>query len=98
MASSTQNGNNADQVTGIGPVLDNPNTPNINEESVYGDELNAIAIKKEMGFEPWEYSNDEMYGGMMTMGLKDLGFDGAVSDKPADGIVIFDPSNIEEVE
>ena len=51
-----------------------------------------------MGFEPWEYSNDEMYGGMMTMGLKDLGFDGAVSDKPADGIVIFDPSNIEEVE
>ena len=37
-----QNSNNADQVTGIGPVLDNPNTPNINEESVYGDELNAI--------------------------------------------------------
>ena len=43
-----QNSNNADQVTGIGPVLDNPNTPNINEESVYGDELNAIAIKKEI--------------------------------------------------
>ena len=58
----------------------------------------VIAIKKEMGFEPWEYSNDEMYGGMMTMGLKDQGFDGAVSDKPEDGIVIFDPSNIEEIE
>ena len=54
-------------------------------------------IKKSMGYEPWEYSDDPMYGGMMTMELQDQGFDGAVSDKPADGIVIFDPNNIEEI-
>lgn len=55
-------------------------------------------IKKDMGFQPWEYSNDPMFGGMLTMGLKDRGYDGAVSDNPAEGIVIFDPANVEEVE
>ncbi len=57
-----------------------------------------IEIKKTMGFEPWEFSNDPMYTGIVTMGLKEKGYDGAVSDKEADGIVIFDPANIEEVE
>ena len=51
-----------------------------------------------MGFEPWEYSNDPMFAGMMTMMAKEKGYDGVVSDKEADGIVIFDTANIEEVE
>jgi len=55
-------------------------------------------IKQSMGFQPWEYSDDPMFGGMLTMGLKDKGYDGAVSDNPAEGIVIFDPKNVEEVE
>ena len=57
-----------------------------------------IEIKKTMGFEPWEYSNDPMFAGMMTMMAKEKGYDGVVSDKEADGIVIFDTANIEEVE
>jgi hypothetical protein len=55
-------------------------------------------IKQSMGFQPWEYSDDPMFGGMLTMGLKDKGYDGAVSDNQAEGIVIFDPKNVEEVE
>ena len=54
-------------------------------------------IKKDMGFQPWEYSDDPMFGGMLTMGLKDKGYDGAVGDNPAEGIVIFDPKNVEEI-
>ena len=70
--------------------------PGLKMADAQGPEI--IAIKKNMGFESWEFPNDPMFGAMMTMELKDKGFDGAVSDKPADGIVIFDPSNIEEIE
>ena len=70
--------------------------PGLKMADAQGPEI--IAIKKNMGFESWEFPNDPMFGAMMTMELKDKGYDGAVSDKPADGIVIFDPNNIEEIE
>ena len=55
-------------------------------------------IKHKMGFQPWEYSNDPMFGAMLKMELQDAGYDGAISDNPIEGIVIFDRNNIEEVE
>ena len=69
--------------------------PGLKMADAQGPEIRDI--KKSMGYEPWEYSDDPMYGGMMTMELQDQGFDGAVSDKPADGIVIFDPNNIDNL-
>ena len=54
-------------------------------------------IKRNMGFGVKDYSDDPMYAGMLTMGLKEKGYDGAVSDDVATGIVIFDEKNVEEV-
>ena len=50
-----------------------------------------------MGFGVKDYSDDPMYAGMLTMGLKEKGYDGAVSDDVATGIVIFDEKNVKEV-
>ena len=61
------------------------------------EDKDFIDAKAQMGFQPWEYSNDPMYAGMLTMGLKEKGYDGAVSDDVATGIVIFDEKNVEEV-
>ncbi len=54
-------------------------------------------IKRDMGFGVKDYSADPMYAGMLTMGLKEKGYDGAVSDDVATGIVIFDEKNVKEV-
>ena len=54
----------------------------------------VIDIKKEMGFEPWEYSDSPMYSTYLTNKLKKLGYDGVVSAKPAEGMVIFDKKNV----
>ena len=54
-------------------------------------------IKSAMGMGVKEYSSDPMFAGMLTMELKRKGYDGAVSDDVAIGIVIFDEKNVEEV-
>ena len=54
-------------------------------------------IKKNMGFGVKDYSDDPMYAGMLTMSLKEKGYDGVVSDDVATGIVIFDEKNVKEV-
>ena len=54
-------------------------------------------IKKAMGMGVKDYSADPMFAGMLTMELKRKGYDGAVSDDVATGIVIFDEKNIKEV-
>jgi hypothetical protein len=69
--------------------------PGLKMADKISDEFGEIKIK--MGFQPWEYSNDPMFGPMLKMALQDKGYDGAISDNPVEGIVIFDPSNIEEV-
>jgi len=51
-------------------------------------------IKEEMGFKPWEYSDSPMYSTYLTNKLKKLGYDGVVSAKPAEGMVIFDKKNV----
>ena len=53
-------------------------------------------VKAEMGFEKHQFSDDPMFAGMLTMLLKDKGYDGAVSDDVATGIVIFDKKNVKE--
>lgn len=54
-------------------------------------------IKKDMGMGVSDYSDDSMFAGVLTAGLKRKGYDGAVSDNVAIGIVIFDEKNVEEV-
>ena len=53
-------------------------------------------VKAEMGFGVKQFSNDPMFAGMLTMLLKDKGYDGAVSDDVATGIVIFDKKHVKE--
>ena len=54
-------------------------------------------IKTAMGMGVKDYSGDPMFASMLTMELKRKGYDGAVSDDVAIGIVIFDEKNVEEV-
>jgi len=54
-------------------------------------------IKSAMGMGVKDYSGDPMFAGMLTMELKRKGYDGAVSDDVAIGIVIFDEKNVKEV-
>ena len=55
------------------------------------------SIKSAMGMGVKDYSSDPMFAGMLTMELKRKGYDGAVSDDVATGIVIFDEKNVTEV-
>jgi len=52
-------------------------------------------IKAEFGFAPHEYSNDPAYARIVTKAVKDLGYDGVISDNQADGLVVFDPRKLE---
>jgi 8-oxo-dGTP pyrophosphatase MutT (NUDIX family) len=48
-------------------------------------------IKATMGFKPWEYSDSSMYAAIVTNEAKALGYDGVISEKVADGLVLFEP-------
>ena len=54
-------------------------------------------VKKKMGFEPWEWSDSFGFASTLTKELKKLKYDGVISDKEAEGILIFDEKNVEEV-
>ena len=54
-------------------------------------------VKKKMGFEPWEYSDTLSYASSLTKELKKLKYDGVISDKEVEGILIFDKKNVTEV-
>ena len=54
-------------------------------------------VKKKMGFEPWEYSNSGAYATTLTKELEKLKYDGVVSDKVAEGIVVFNKKNVREL-
>ncbi len=51
-------------------------------------------IKAKMGFQPWDYSDDPMFAAILTMDLKEAGYDGVISDKAIEGLVIFDANNV----
>ena len=55
-------------------------------------------IKAKMGLKPWEYTGDKMYSAILTMDLKEAGYDGVVSDKAVEGLLIFDASNVTRIE
>ena len=50
-----------------------------------------------LGRKPWEWSRSKEFSGFLTGELKQLGYDGAFTDNPAEGIVIFDKKNVKEV-
>ena len=57
-----------------------------------------IDVKADMGFAPHQHAgNDPMFAAMLAIGLKAYGYDGAVSDDVATGVVIFDKKNIKEI-
>ena len=47
-----------------------------------------------LGRKPWEWSRNKQFSMFLTGELKQLGFDGAFSDNPAEGIVVFDQKNV----
>ena len=55
-------------------------------------------IKAKMGLKPWEYTGDKMYSAILTMDLKEAGYDGVISDKAVEGLLIFDASNVTRTE
>ena len=56
----------------------------------------AIAMKN-LGRKPWEWSREKQFSQFLTGELKQLGYDGAYSDNPAEGVVVFDKKNVKEV-
>ena len=56
----------------------------------------AIAMAN-LGRKPWEWSREKQFSQFLTGELKQLGYDGAYSDNPAEGIVVFDKKNAKEV-
>ena len=50
-----------------------------------------------LGRKPWEWSHSKEFSGVLTGELKQMGYDGAYSDNPAEGIVIFDKKNAKEI-
>ena len=50
-----------------------------------------------LGRKPWEWSREKQFSQFLTGELKQMGYDGAYSDNPAEGIVVFDKKNVKEV-
>ena len=50
-------------------------------------------IKSLMGLQPWEYSGGKMFARVLKVEFESKGYDGVISDKVAEGIVIFDRAN-----
>ena len=46
-----------------------------------------------LGRKPWEWSREKQFSQFLTGELKQMGYDGAYSDNPAEGVVIFDKKN-----
>ena len=56
----------------------------------------AIAMKN-LGRKPWEWSRSKEFSGFLTGELRQMGYDGAYSDNPAEGVVVFDKKSVKEV-
>ena len=50
-----------------------------------------------LGRKPWEWSRSKEFSGFLTGELKQMGYDGAFSDNPAEGVVIFDKKNVKKI-
>ena len=58
----------------------------------------VVAVKKMLGFEPWDYTDDAQFNKILTFELKRKKFDGVISDNDMKGIVLFDRANLTLVE
>ena len=47
-------------------------------------------IKSKMGVDPFAKIADPMFARILRLEMQDLGYDGAISDNKADGMVLFD--------
>lgn len=56
-----------------------------------------LNLKKEMGFDPWGYTDDPAFARIITKRAKAAGFDGVISDSLVEGIVVFDSKNVEKM-
>ena len=56
-----------------------------------------VQAMKNLGRKPWEWSHSKEFSGFLTGELKQMKYDGAYSDNPAEGIVIFDKKNAKEI-
>ena len=56
-----------------------------------------VQAMKNLGRKPWEWSHSKEFSGFLTGELKQMGYDGAYSDNPAEGGVIFDKKNVREI-
>ena len=74
-----------------GPIYTYSIPPDLNLLDYSSDEV--ADIKRSMGFQPWEYSDDPMYAAAITFEVEELGYEGVISDNPAEGLVIFNPSS-----
>jgi hypothetical protein len=54
-------------------------------------------VKGLFGLESWEYTDNPIQAKAMTHEIKKLGYDGVISDKKADGLVIFDEKKIKRI-
>ena len=50
-----------------------------------------------LGRKPWEWSHSKEFSGFLTGELKGMGYDGAYSDNPAEGVVVYDKKNVKLV-
>ena len=50
-----------------------------------------------LGRKPWEWSREKQFSQFLTGELKQMGYDGAYSDNPAEGVVVFDKKNVKEI-
>ena len=66
---------------------------NLKIADAYGKDV--MDVKKKMGIDG--YSADPMYAKALTFELKNLGYDGVISDKSVEGLVIFDPKKVKKV-
>lgn len=54
-------------------------------------------IKAKMGIKPWEYIEGKMFANLVASDVKRAGYDGVISDNPAEGLVIFDKRKVQRV-
>ena len=50
-----------------------------------------------LGRKPWAWSRNKQFSQFLTGQLRHLCFDGASSDNPVEGIVVFDQKNVKLV-
>ena len=50
-----------------------------------------------LGRKPWEWSRSKEFSTFLSVELMQMGYDGAYSDNPAEGVVVFDKKNVKEV-